>query len=389
MAGVLKNAWSMVDSELVHRVDHPDGVPVTHAVVFGLGTYPYGRDISTSASLVDLSSPIETARAIANWLIESYDNPLRPLASVSLVVSAPAPFVYRNPVTGIDYVVPIGTTDDFENSVSAWSERAGSNAENGSIFYYCGHGLSAGVRDCMLSRSFGQKPNKHLDGVFERSALVNAMRSLGPKHQLFVFDTCRNESPELLENGTSLPSLLDARPGAVSAGEVQQCRLLATAEGQQAFGETEGISLFSKAFLAACRSAGSKVHREWWVNATSLLQHTDRFMSGQRPQLEGPAMEICRIGPTLVVPVVVCCDPDDHIYKVKMEMRSVAGSSHAFDGSAEVEANHWLVDLEIGLYSFVATACVAGEFASIEGQQVLVIPPFTDIVVDVVLGTVN
>lgn len=379
----------MIESEMVHSVDNAGGGPATHAVVFGLGTYPHGRSIGEAASLADLRSPIQTARAIADWLILAYDNPLRPLASVSLIVSAPEPFIYLNPVTNVEYVVPTGTTEDFNKYVSKWADRAGSNSENGSIFYYCGHGLTAGLIDCLLSRSFGETSSRHLDGVFDRSSLVNAMRLLGPKHQLFVFDTCRNESPSLLGGGPNLPSLLSARPGVAAPDGLRQCRLLATAEGQQAFGETEGISLFSSAFLAACRSAGSKVSGEWWVKSEILLQYADRFMSGQKPQLEGPAMEICRIGGRLVVPVVVCCDPNDQFYRVKLEMRSEVGTSHVFDGSTQLSTEPWKVEVEIGRYSFAATACMSGDFNPIEEPRINVYPPFTDIVVDIVRGTVS
>ena len=386
---LLRDVGLMITSDLVHCVESAGKGPVTHAIVFGIGTYPHGRDISSSASLDDLKSPVETARKIADWLIQSYDNPLRPLASVSLVVSADQPFVYRNPVTGEDFEVPPGTTNDFANCVDAWARRAGADFENGSVFYYCGHGLSSGYRDCILTRSFGESPLQHLNGVFERASMVNAMRVLGPKHQLFVFDTCRNETTDLLAGGASLPSLLSPRPGTVPPGEVRQCRLFATAEGRSAFGELAGVSLFSRAFINATQSAGQCQRGEWWVNSSVLHQHLDRFMpDGQVPQLEGPVVNICRIGQTLMVPVVVCCDPDDHIFRVRFELQPTAGPCHHFDGSVQPNADPWSISVETGAYVFGAAACNAGEFNAIEGHSVLVYPPYKDIVVNVVQGTV-
>src|ERR1700688_4388480 len=124
----------MLKTDLVHEVYLEEGKPGTHAIVIGIGTYPFGRDIHDDVALNDLKSPIKSAKAIADWLIQHYNNPDRPLASVALIVSDNAPFVYRNPVTELMYEVPTGTTQDIENCVDSWSKRAGDNFDNGAVF---------------------------------------------------------------------------------------------------------------------------------------------------------------------------------------------------------------------------------------------------------------
>uniref|UniRef100_UPI003AF71AAD hypothetical protein n=1 Tax=Thiolapillus sp. TaxID=2017437 RepID=UPI003AF71AAD len=69
------------------------GKPATHAVVIGVGAYPHlnGGDPAAltdlHGGLGQLSSPPVSARTITDWLLDSFNNPDKPLASVSLLVS--------------------------------------------------------------------------------------------------------------------------------------------------------------------------------------------------------------------------------------------------------------------------------------------------------------
>ena len=69
---------------------------VTRALVIGVGHYPSlpgggGPEMTRPEGLRQLQSPPVSARAFARWLIEHYDAPARPLASVHVLISETAP----------------------------------------------------------------------------------------------------------------------------------------------------------------------------------------------------------------------------------------------------------------------------------------------------------
>jgi hypothetical protein len=368
-------------TELVHVTDLVDGTPGTHAIVIGIGTYPSGGDVAETAALADLKSPPRTAVAVADWLICEYNNPCRPLASVSLIISEEEPFLYRNPVTGVEHEVPRGTSDDLKRCVRDWAERARSNFENGAIFYFCGHGLSSGQRNCLLSRSFGDDSFNHLSGAFDRASVVTSMRLFGPKQQLFLFDACRTECPELLKSGEPATPFLSPRPGQFSSGPVEQCSLLATAEGAGAFGAAHGISIFATEFLKACRSAAEE-RGGWWIRTHLVLRHMKRFLRGQACQFEGDDVDVHRLTGNPAIPVTISCDPSEHISSARLEIRRGGATVIQFDGNCQLDVDAWHLSLESGSYRVAATACICSGFEPFECPEFLVYPPFADIIVD-------
>jgi hypothetical protein len=324
---------------------------------------------------------------VTDWLIKEFDNPARPLASVALIVSDDKSFTYQNPVTGSEYQVPCGTADDLKRCVRDWAKRAGTNFENGAIFYFCGHGLSSGQRNCLLSRSFGEEPLDHLSGVFDRASVVNVMRLFGPRQQLFLFDACRTECHDLLKSGDVATPFLSLRPGASISGPVEQCSLLATAEGASAFGEREGISLFASEFLNACRSAAER-RGGWWVRTHLILRHMTRFLEGQACQFEGTDIEVHQLPGSPAIPVSISCDPSDHISGARLEIRLRGATMGTFDGNVELDASSWRLSLTYGSYDLAAMACVIDGFAPFECQEVFVYPPFADIILDMARRTI-
>ena len=373
-------------NDLVHVVDHDERQAVTHAIVIGIGTYPWGREISETQGLPDLKSPARSAAAIADWLIREYHHPDRPLASVALVVSDGESFTYRNPITLEDHVVPCGTAADLQRCVKEWSKRSVVNPRNGTIFYFCGHSISSGQRDCLLSRSFGEDPYQHLAGAFEQASVVNAMRCIGPRHQLFLFDACRRESPDLLANGAIATPLLSLRPHESAADPVERCTLYSTAEGADAFGDENGISRFAAELLKACKSAAQR-EKGWWIRSHLILSHMRKFLKDQACQLDGEDVEVHCLASQPHVPVLVSCDPTEHIGGAQLEIHS-AQTRATFDGAAELQADCWSLSLTIGSYRLSAKACSLDGFTPFTSAEVLVYPPFADITLDMVQGII-
>jgi len=77
-----------MDHYLVHQIRSAGAA--THAIVIGAGDYPHllgGRDSLSDHhdGMGQLSSPPLSARAVAEWLISSYNNSKKPLNSIALL----------------------------------------------------------------------------------------------------------------------------------------------------------------------------------------------------------------------------------------------------------------------------------------------------------------
>ena len=126
-------------------VNNIDG-PATHAIVIGVGAYRHlvGGDrklFPNHQGLGQLTSPPNSAQAFARWLLDSYKNPEKPLASVELLVSGKS--------TG-KFVLPDGTVKNVQRAsmanvkeaITHWQERGDSHTGNLMVFFFSGHGLA-------------------------------------------------------------------------------------------------------------------------------------------------------------------------------------------------------------------------------------------------------
>ena len=104
----------MTQRYLVH--DEPVSGPATHAIVFGVGTYPHlnggsGMLTPDHDGMGQLSSPPISAHEFAAWLIGSFNHPSKPLSTVALLVSATAPEKFKNPRSSKLYDVEPATSE--------------------------------------------------------------------------------------------------------------------------------------------------------------------------------------------------------------------------------------------------------------------------------------
>src|SRR5262245_55400898 len=114
----------------------PDGVieqrPVvgaaTPAIVIGVGAYPHlpaGSQalVAEPEGMSQLTSPPISARKFAAWLIERYDVPSRPLATVALLVSEARPKPFVHPVSGASIPLEVATIGSLKAALEAWRAR--------------------------------------------------------------------------------------------------------------------------------------------------------------------------------------------------------------------------------------------------------------------------
>ncbi|QFY62808.1 caspase family protein (plasmid) [Rhizobium grahamii] len=375
-----------MQSAIVHFVQCEPDQPQTHAIVIGIGAYPHGQ-LSERLKVGNLDSPVATAKAIADWLINEHNDPVCPLGSVSLLVSTETPYIYTNPKTGVEYEVPSGTTDEIIDALDNWSASASSSFENRSFFYFCGHGLRSGSSDCLLTRSFGENSRRHMEGVID-AQIENAMRILGPGEQIYFFDTCRNDGTALLTQGSPPTQALSPTPTFDRIGIPRISRLYASAEGTKAYGKPGGLSLFASEFLDAAKSAAVKNvdsrGRGWWFNTGELQKHLLRFVNRQTCQSSGEPLNISFIGPKPQnIPVVLCCDPRESISRVSVSCHSDGIMIYSFNGSASLSEDVWRLALEHQMYDFSAVPCIEGEFGPFPTTAIPISPPFVDVVMDI------
>src|SRR5690242_16561303 len=117
----------MTDPSLVHMGS--SAARQTHVLLIGVGTYEHllnGPEhlAADHFGLDQLTSPPASARALAEWFIEGFDCPDRPLGSVRLLLSEASPARFRNPRTGAQYAVPDANLVNTRAAAIAWSEAA-------------------------------------------------------------------------------------------------------------------------------------------------------------------------------------------------------------------------------------------------------------------------
>lgn len=280
--------------------------PATHAIVIGVGHYahlPGGggnpKYHDPDGDLVQLKSPPISARAFAQWLIESYENEDRRLGSVSLLISAKGPqeFEYQRPGAAAKSVaVERATMQNVEDALTAWHALGAKNPDHLLLFYFCGHGIAAGDHLALLMEDFGAKPLAPLKGALDFRAFYRGMDECDARHQCFFLDACRVGSTLLEKNdgkGTQNPinatGDYDPPGGKLRLGPVFH----STLAGAPAYAEPKRPSVFTAALIEALQGAGSgDEDGPWRVGTTRLQEALDFLMLQASRELEMPQAQI-------------------------------------------------------------------------------------------------
>jgi hypothetical protein len=164
----------------------------THVLIVGVGEYPSllggdpTRSLDDPMSLKQLSSPPESAKALASWFLgrqggaspapAGFHNPGAPLVTVEMLLSPGQ--TYTRP-DGTPVPVEAATRANIARRFDFWSERAAAHADNVAVFYFCGHGVM-GANDYLLPADFGvvSRRNPWADAI-DISETARAMRRLG------------------------------------------------------------------------------------------------------------------------------------------------------------------------------------------------------------------
>ena len=126
--------------------------------MIGVGAYDHlidgsGKRLDNPFGLGQLGSPPLSAARSANWLMKEMSNPEAPLASLEVLISAPAPIKLKAP-NGKKNRIESATMENISDAVERWKARAETHSENITVLYHCGHGLDGGDL-ILLAQDFG------------------------------------------------------------------------------------------------------------------------------------------------------------------------------------------------------------------------------------------
>jgi hypothetical protein len=311
-----------------------------------------------------LSSPAPSARALAAWLIEKLHDPLKPLATVALLLSEPDSLPFHNPGTGEDHHVEAASMANVKEALRKWGDRV-QNADDRLLFYFCGHGIANGTKISLLLADFGANPHNPLEAAIDFNSLWLGMEAISAREQCFFVDACRANSetalgangymgdPIFLPDIVNLP--LPAPPPRRSP--VYYSTIL----GQDAYGFPDRPSPFTNALVLALNGAGSDDNEgDWRVSTTGLKRAIDflmeRAFEAGASQVQVPATNNLTTfffhyldgEPTTLV--FVGCRPE--------EANALADLSYRYEGAIgghrAPSAKDWELTLRPGVYEFIA-----------------------------------
>lgn len=282
---------------LIHDRD-PAGAPATHALVIGIGAYPWllggteQGDAALAEGMGQLSSPPVSARAIADWLVGSHADPGAPLATVDLLISdGSGDQTYLGSVGEAMQVEPPDKAA-MVTAIRAWRARCDENLGNLALFFFCGHGVGRGFDLALLARDYGSEPEQPFEHSIWFEGMKEAMRSCAATRQLFFVDACRVHSPNLIgDYAARLDSVMRVRTP-FTAG-LRQSVYYATTSGAPAFGRQGRPSLFTENLIKGLEGLGANDNRgEWWVETTGLQRAltglADEFAGEEDRGLQAP-----------------------------------------------------------------------------------------------------
>jgi hypothetical protein len=358
---------------VVHETAAPGAA--THALVIGVGSYPHllggkKRLCDDNEGLGQLTSPPVSARAFADWLIQHFSNPAKPLASVALVLSEEANVVrgavssYIHPRTGRVSTLERASIDAIQTAVTEWKARADTRGDNMTIFYFCGHGIAQGSDAALLAEDFGVKNDNALDGAIDFRKFHLGMNRCAASQQCYFVDACRASSDMLLETRdyAGRPLIQITRNARRGMPMRQAPVFYGSLAGASAYARLNLPSVFTEALIKSFNGAGSDDEEgDWRVNTTRLLDALDYFMRREF-EVGGKPVQVPAIGDQSKVqihyvrqpsiPVEVSCVPDNATPKAHL---ACLLQGCAQDGRPPNQERRWLLQLQPGEYVFQAT----------------------------------
>lgn len=333
-----------------------------------------------------LVSPSRSARVLADWFLEEFDNTDQPLQSLSLLVSEQEPSAYTHArATDGSMSPPQATIGNVTKAITDWVVRASTNPDNMVILFFAGHGISSTADSLLFLQDFGAQPLNKYAGAINLNDFIIGMRTMVPSKQLFLIDACR--SSERIQPGTE-----GARKGdGIVAPADMEGRVMAeqsvhhsTAEFSGAYGEFGGVSFFTDALLKALRGGAAQPHIQWHVGTSGIEVALAAYVSRasarygilQIPERSrGQFFKVCKPKGPIFVPLYISLDIVPAWNQLEdMEARCAAGVSASWENDAQNATLEWSCTIPLREHQ-VAAKFRYGAVYSHAAEVVMPAPP--------------
>lgn len=363
------------------------GKPATHAIVIGVGAYSFlnggdaDRLTDLHGGLGQLSSPPVSAREVTSWLLDEFNNPGKPLASISLLISdQDARADYTHASLPRPFKPQPATIEHVKKAVPGWKELGDANEENLMLFFFCGHGVARGLDGLTLLLSdYGESSHMPMDGAVDFAALHRGMSQCAASCQCYFVDACRTVSDIATETTASGQQIIQDKINRPWASDWNYTIFYSTLGGERAYGRVNQPSIYTEELIKGLNGAGSNNRSgdgRWWVFTGDLSIALHRGLSLRGKKIKSPMsaqvhFKFHQLMSEPVVPVMVYCNGDRDTEQAEF-VCSQKGHSVS---SRPPKPNKWKIDIPHGTYDFVATA----DGRKGERKEEAVMPPYRDI----------
>jgi hypothetical protein len=248
----------------------PEKGTKTHVLIIGVNDYPNATasriagDYSAMLGVSQLSSPAVSARALAEWFLTEFHNPVAHLGSLELLLSEKGEATYRNKR------VEKANFKNIKAAFQRWAARCDSSEDNTGVFYFSGHGAE-GYNQILLPSDFPVISTENnlpdWDQVIDFNSTRVAMQYCKAVRQFYFVDCCRTRVPPSLASqklGTTL-----YYPGLVQSGNAAQA--VYTVEDRTTGAARGQISGFTALLLHSLRGAAAQWEDGNWHVASEAL----------------------------------------------------------------------------------------------------------------------
>jgi hypothetical protein len=303
------------------------GLPAAHALVIGIGEYPWlagGTQplFASHGGMGQLTSAPASARRFCRWFLDECALPGVGNKTLDLLLSDPAGTDFVD-AGGNAHAVDRATMANIRAAVLRWSGRA----DPGSVlfFFYCGHGLGKGKQTVLLAEDFGSLAGSlSLTLAVDFDQLYLGLDQSAARRQCYFVDACRVGTPFALNTLAYFGDPI-VPPQARVAPQPRSAPVFYSAvPGAAAYGRAGQPSFFTDALLHAFAGAGADdVSGNWRVDTDSLhrgiFPHLRRAVArtaaqGQLSLVDGLAnpFTLHELPARPLVPVEVTCAPAVH-----------------------------------------------------------------------------
>jgi hypothetical protein len=341
--------------------------PGTHAIVIGVGRYPWlkgGKKRPTfpeNDGMEQLTSPPASARAFAEWLLGTYDNPKRKLATLELLLSDSGSQDFKT--GGRTVAIEPATFGSVEAAIKRWAERS-KKPDDLLLFFFSGHGICAGMQTTLLLEDFGSDGLAPLSDAIDFNKLFLGLDRIPARQQCFFVDACRVATTTVLETFNQYGQAVIDPKAALSAVPRQAPVFQSTLPGQLAYGRAGKPSYFTEALLRSFEGAATDDDDDgmtWWVQTDALQKALPPLLRrlaarGEQPPSQPPVSNLSRFplhrlkGKPARIPVDLSCA--DAARMAEAILSWTDGKKGEKRSAPQPEP--WALELSQGQYTFSA-----------------------------------